>query len=211
MEENDLIRVRIDESKQKEIFTKFIDDFNKDFSLASSYLGINNFSLSRYKRAVSKYIPKDIFLKVVEHLNLEQPDILYSGTLNEIRGHYMRKAHSALEEKYGENWAKELTVRRDFKGIRLSDFPDYLFIYLEEIYRQDLFESLFNLFGSMDKTASFLGVSTSRLFFWRNGVQKDYLADKDGLQFIPLDKLRLISQTLVKDYRDEFSKSWWVG
>ena len=85
MEENDLIRVRIDESKQKEIFTKFIDDFNKDFSLASSYLGINNFSLSRYKRAVSKYIPKDIFLKVVEHLNLEQPDILYSGTLNEIR------------------------------------------------------------------------------------------------------------------------------
>ena len=60
------IRVRIDETKQKEIFNNFIKKFDSDFSKASNYLGIDKSSLSKYKRAVVHYLPKEVLGRAVE-------------------------------------------------------------------------------------------------------------------------------------------------
>jgi transcriptional regulator with XRE-family HTH domain len=199
------IRVLIGEKEQKVLFTVFLKKFNHNFLLASSFLGITPSSLSKYKRAVTRYIPYKVLSKIVNYLRIDEPTIIFSGTLSEIRLKYMRKAHLLLEQKYGKNWAKELTKRRDFKGICLEDFPDYLFIYLEESYRKSLFEALYNLFGSTTKAANFLKVSISRISCWSYGIQRDYVRNKEGLQFIPLNKLKLISRVLVDDGREEFS------
>lgn len=202
---NEEIRVRIEDAKQVDLFRNFIKKFNNDFCKASDYLGITISSLSKYKRAVVRNLPKDVLLKVVSYLKKDTPQILFSGHLREIRKDYMKKAHSVLEQKYGERWAKELTNRRDFKGIHLSDFPDYIFVYLDEEYRKQLFNTAYNLFCSLGNLAKFLKVSPSRLSFWFYGKQKDYKRDVVGLQFIPLSKLKIISQKLVEDSREEFS------
>lgn len=198
-------RVMVDENKQKEIFTDFITKFNGNFELASKYIGISRSSLSKYKRAVVRYIPKNILEKIVNYLSIQKPEIIFSGTLTEIRRNYIKNARPILEQKYGKDWAKELTIKRDFKGIQLADFQDYVFVYLEDDYRKGLFESLYALFGSIDKAASFLGVSISRLSSWCCGKQKDYARNVEGLQFIPLGKLKLVSKALVGDHREEFS------
>jgi len=166
-------RLKIDEEKQKEIFTNFIKKFNNDFDKASNYLGINKSSLSKYKRAIVHYLPKEVLDKVINYLNVGMPEILYSGDLTQIRKKYFDKAHLALKEKYGKDWAKELTKRRDFKGIHLNDFSDNIFVYLEEDYRKQLFEAASNLFGSLNRLAKFLDISPSRLTFWIYGKQKD--------------------------------------
>lgn len=202
---NEKIRVKIDENEQKDIFRLFLKKFNNDFSVASVSLGISRSSLSKYKWGVTRYIPKEVLVKVINCLEIDQPKIIYSGTLREIRQDYMGRAHPVLEEKYGKKWAKELTNRRDFKGISLSDFPDYVFVYLKDNYRKELFRALYNLFGSIDKVAEFLSVSISRLSCWCHGKQKDYVRNKVSMQFIPLSKLRIISERLVEDYRKEFS------
>jgi len=198
-------RLKIDEEKQKEIFTNFIKKFNNDFDKASNYLGINKSSLSKYKRAIVHYLPKEVLDKVINYLNVGMPEILYSGDLTQIRKKYFDKAHLALKEKYGKDWAKELTKRRDFKGIHLNDFSDNIFVYLEEDYRKQLFEAASNLFGSLNRLAKFLDISPSRLTFWIYGKQKDYKRNVIGLQFIPLSKLKIISQKLIEDNREEFS------
>lgn len=203
--ERDDIRVKIDEKEQKELFRIFLKKFNNDFNKASDYLGVTRSSLSKYKRNVMKYISEEILLKVVDYLKVDSPEILYSGSLREIRKDYMKKAHHVLETKYGNKWAKELTSRRDFTGIHLSDFPDYIFIYLESDYRKQLLESAYCLFGSLGKLAQVIDVSPSRLSSWFYGKQKDYKTNKVGIQFIPLRKLKIISKYLVEDYRREFS------
>lgn len=113
------IRIRINEKEQKEIFTKLIKKFHKDFSKASKYLGISNSLLSRYKRAITKYIPEGVLVKAVNHLRREKPLSLERGTLTEIRRNYIKKSYPILKEKYGTSWTKELVKRRDFKGISL--------------------------------------------------------------------------------------------
>lgn len=199
------IRVKIDKKQQKELFINFIKKFGGNFENASRYLGITNSSLSKYKRGVTCYISKKVLFKLVDYLNIEFPEVLYSGTLNEIRSDYMKKAHPVLEKKYGTNWAKELTNRRDSRRIHLADFPDYIFVYLDDEYRKELLRSAYDLFGSLNKLANVIGVSAGRLSCWFRGKQKDYVRDKIGLQFIPLSKLKVISEHLVKDYRKEFS------
>ena len=203
--ERDDIRVKIDEKEQKELFRIFLKKFNNDFNKASDYLGVTRSSLSKYKRNVMKYISEEILLKVVDYLKVDSPEILYSGSLREIRKDYMKKAHHVLETKYGNKWAKELTSRRDFTGIHLSDFPDYIFIYLESDYRKQLLESAYCLFGSLGKLAQVIDVSPSRLSSWFYGEQKDYKTNRMRIQFIPLKKMRIISKYLVEDHRDEFS------
>jgi len=204
MEKNE-IRVMIDENKQKEIFRNFIKKFDNDFLLASQYLGISTSSLSKYTRAVVHYLPKNIFNKIINYLRIQQPEIIFSGSLNEIRLIFMRKAHPILAQRYGTNWAKQLTNKRDFKGIHLLDFPDYLFVYIEDNFRKEFFGALYNLFGSIDRAAKYLEVSVSRLSCWYSGKQRDYVRDIWGLQFIPLIKLKRISQALLEDNREEFS------
>lgn len=199
------IRVKIDEDKQKEIFVKFINKFKKDFSKASEYLEIPNSRLSRYKRAITRYMPEYVLMKVVDYLKIEKPRILERGTLKEIRINYMHKAHPILKEKYGENWAKELTNRREFKGISLKDFPDYIFIYLEDGYRERLFRAAFNLAGNPYKLSKMLNVWISTLLFWYEGKQKNYKKNEVMLQYIPLPKLKLISKLLTEDHNLEFS------
>ncbi len=199
------IRVNIDEKLQKEIFKDFIKKFKGDFGKASGYLGITRSSLSKYKRCVVSHIPREVLFKVTNYLKIETPEIIYSGNIREIRSNYMKKAHPVLKKKYGSNWAKELTIKRDFNGITLNDFPDETFVFLEEDYRKDLLESAYFLFGSLNKLAKKIGVSSTRLSYWFRGKQKDYKANKIGLQFIPLSKLKLISKYLVEDSREEFS------
>ena len=138
-------------------------------------------------------------------MEIEKPKIIYSGNIRKIRSDYMKKAHSVLEKKYGFNWTKELTNRRDFKGISLNDFPDGTFVFLEENYRKELLESAYSLFGTLTKLAKKINVSPTSLSYWFAGKQKDYKANKTGLQFIPLPKLKLISNYLVEDSREEFS------
>lgn len=199
------IRIKIDETKQKEIFSNFLKKFDNDFGTASDYLGITKASLSKYKTAIIKYFPKEVLYKIMNYLNIEQPEILYSGTLTQIRKKYFKKAHLALKQKYGDNWAKELTKRRDFKGIHLDHFPESIFVYLEDAYRKELLNSAYNLFGSLSKLAREIKVSPTRLSYWFRGKQKDYKRNKVGLQFIPLLKLKIISNFLVEDGREEFS------
>ena len=199
------IRVKIDENQQKEIFNNFIKKFDKNFEKASDYLGITRSSLSKYKRNVVRYIPKRVLFRIVNYLDIGCPEVIYFGTIRKIRSDYMKKAHPVLEKKYGSNWAKELTNRRDFRGIHLIDFPDYIFVYLEDKYRKELLEAAYNLFGSLNKLASAIGISAGRLSYWFRGEQKDYKRNKIGLQFIPLPKLKLISKCLVEDSREEFS------
>ncbi|MFH1711411.1 MAG: hypothetical protein ABH840_03815 [Nanoarchaeota archaeon] len=201
---NEETLVRIEEAHQKELFKEFIKRFNGDFGEASKYLNITRSHLSRCKRGINHYIPEEVLLKLINYLKLDMPEILFSGNIDKVRRSYMKDAHIFLERKYGENWAKELTNRRDFKGIHLSEFPDYLFIYLEESYRKQLFSAAYSLFGSLGNLAKFLKVSPSRLSFWFYGKQKDYKRNVSGLQFIPLSKLRAISQKLTEDSRDEF-------
>lgn len=201
----DEIRVKIDEKEQKRIFINFIKDFNRDFSKASNYLGISNSSLSKYKRCTVRYIPKNILIKIIDYLRIEKPKIVERGTLKEIRRKYINKAQPILEKKYGKNWAKELTKRRDFKGISLEDFPHNTFIYLKDNYRKRLLKLAYNLAGNSSKLAKIIRVSPSRLTFWYKGEQKDYKRNKVGLQFIPLSKLRFISRLLVEDHNYEFS------
>ena len=102
MEKNE-IRVMIDENKQKEIFRNFIKKFDNDFLLASQYLGISTSSLSKYTRAVVHYLPKNIFNKIINYLRIQQPEIIFSGSLNEIRLIFMRKAHPILAQRNGTN------------------------------------------------------------------------------------------------------------
>jgi len=199
------IRVKIDEVEQKDLFKKFLRKFKNNFDVASNYLGITQSSLSKYKRGVVRYIPKEVLIKIVDYLEIEAPKIIYSGTLKEIRYDYMMKAYPVLREKYGKNWAKELTNRRDFKGIRLSDFPDYAFVYLEDNYRKNLLNAFYNFFRFKNDAAKFLRVSSSRIGCWFEGKQWDRVRDKIGPEFIPLDKLKIISKELVDDSRDEFS------
>lgn len=199
------IRVKIEEDKQKEIFKKFLKKFDNDFQNASNYLNITKSSLSKYKRGVSRYLPEEVLSKIISHLKIEEPQIIYSGTLKEIRNQYMKKAHPVLEQKYGKSWAKELTNRRDFKGIHLENFPDNIFIYLEDNYRKELFKAFYNLFGSLHKASKILDVSFSRLPFWYYGKQKDYKTNKTNPQLIPLKQLKIIAKALVEDGREEFS------
>lgn len=202
---NDEIRVKIKENHQKEIFTKFINSFDRNFSKASNYLNISNSSLSKYKRHDTKYIPEKTLIEVINYLKIKKPEILEKTNLTNIRKDYIKKAHNKLEKKYGENWAKELTKRRDSKGISLSNFPEYIFVYLEENYRKSLFKAAYNLCGSLNNLSKIIKISPSRLPFWFYGTQKDYIRNKIGLQFIPLKKLKIISQKLVEDNRNEFS------
>tara|TARA_Y100000034_G_scaffold131217_1_gene191490 strand:- start:358 stop:1632 length:1275 start_codon:yes stop_codon:yes gene_type:complete len=197
--------VRINEKEQIEIFTKLVKKFRRDFSKASEYLGISNSSLSNYKTYYVKYIPEDTLMKAITFLGLDKPLVLERGTLTEIRSRYMRKAHSVLANKYGNNWAKELTRRRDYKGFHLKDFPDYIFVYLKDSYRKKLLQSAYNLAGGLEKLSKIINISPSRLSYWYRGKQKDYKRDKTGLQFIPLLKLKLISDILVKDNNYNFS------
>jgi hypothetical protein len=199
------IRIRIDEAKQKEIFSDFLKKFKNDFFKASDYLRITSSSLSKYRRAVVKYLPREVLFRVINCLNVEQPEIIYSGTLTQIRRKYFKNAHPVLKQKYGKAWAKELTNRRDFKGIRLNDFPNSTFVYLKDEYRQQLFNAVHNLFGSLNKLARTIKVSPSTLSSWRYGNQKDYERNEERLQFIPLSKLKMISEFLIKDGRKEFS------
>lgn len=205
MNNYDKTRIMIDKEKQKDIFRIFIKSFDYDYFQASQYLGITASSLSKYKRAIVRYLPKQIFDKIINYLHIEQPNIIFLGNLHEIRCNYMKESYNVLQKKYGDNWAKELANRRDFKGIFLSDFPDYLFVYLDDNYRKQLFGALYALFGSIDKAAAFLDVSISRLSFWCHGKQKDYVRNVEGPQFIPLGKLKLISRALIEDSREEFS------
>ncbi len=199
------IRIKIDEKLQKEIFKNFIKKFKGDFSKASEYLEITKSALSKYKRGVVRHIPKEILIKIVVYLNVEFPKVIYSGTIKQIRREYMKKSYSVLKKKYGSNWAKELTNKRDFKGITLNNFPDETFIFLEENYRKELLESAYSLFGTLTKLAKKINISPTRLSYWFAGKQKDYKANKVGIQFIPLSKLKLISKYLVEDGREEFS------
>ena len=199
------IRVKIDEEQQKDLFNSFIKKFNNNFESASQYLGITRSSLSKYKRGITRHIPKEILSKVICCLKIEYPKIIYSGDIRKIRSDFMKKAHPVLKKKYGANWAKELTNRRDFRGIHLVDFPDYVFVYLDDIYRKELLRSAYDLFGSLTKLANAIGISAGRLSYWFQGRQKDYVRDKIGLQFIPLSKLKTISRHLVEDHREEFS------
>jgi hypothetical protein len=199
------IRVKIDEKLQKAIFTSFIKEFKGDFGEASRYLDITKSSLSKYKRGVVRHIPNKVLLKVVDYLKIEKPEIIYSGNIRKIRSDYMKKAHPVLNKKYGSNWAKELTKKRDFKGISLGDFSEETFVFLEENYRKELLESAYFLFGALTKLAKKINISPTRLSYWFVGKQKDYKTNKIGLQFIPLSKLKLISKYLVEDSREEFS------
>lgn len=201
----DEIRVRIDEKLQKELFNNLIKKFNRNFGQASKCLEITQSSLSKYKRGVTKYIPQEVLFKIVNYLGVKYPDIIYSGTIKEIRNDYMKKAYPVLEKKYGSSWAKELTNRRDFKGICLSDFPNNTFVFLEEKYRKELLESAYALFGTLTKLANAIGVSVGRLSCWFRGEQKDYKRNNIGIQFIPLSKLKLISKYLLDDGSEEFS------
>ncbi|MBU3913658.1 MAG: hypothetical protein KKB21_03690 [Nanoarchaeota archaeon] len=203
--QNEETLVRIDEQKQKELFQSFIRKFNGDFGEASKHLNVTRSHLSRCKRGINHYIPKEVLSELIDYLRMEMPEILFSGSLNEVRRNYMKEAHVVLEGKYGENWAKELTNRRDFRGIHLADFPDYIFVYLEEDYRKQLFNAAYNLFCSLGNLAKFIKVSPSRLSSWFYGKQKDYERNVTGLQFIPLSKLKIISQKLTEDSREEFS------
>ena len=199
------VRVRIEEKKQIELFRNFLKKFKNDFDKASNYLGITRSSLSKYKGGVTKHFPKEILLKIIGYLDIDLPEILYSGTLREIRSDYMKKAYPTLKQKYGPMWAKELTNRRDFRGIGLKDFPDYTFVYLEKEYRNQLFEAAYDLFGSLNKLSKAIGISPTRLSYWLRGEQKDYKSNKVGMQFIPLVKLKIMSKYLVEDHREEFS------
>lgn len=198
------MRVKIDGKKQSELFIRFIKEFKKDFSKASNYLRISNSNLSKYKRGVTRYIPESVLIRIINHLNIEKSKILEKGTLTKIRRNYIYKAYPILKKKYGKNWAKELTRRRDFKGISLKDFPDNIFIYLEERYRKRLLERAYNLAGSLEKLARIINISPSRLSSWYKGKQRDYKRNKIGLQFLPISKLKLISKLLVEDNNHEF-------
>ena len=115
------IRIMIEEAEQKDLFGKFLKKFHNNFSTASNYLGITKSSLSKYKRGIVRYIPKEVLTMIVDYLEIENPKILFSGTLRQIRHDYMMKAHPVLKQKYGKNWAKELTNRRDFEILRLRN------------------------------------------------------------------------------------------
>ena len=199
------IRVKIDKDLQRRIFSDFIKRFNKDFKKASDYLNIPRSSLSKYKRTITRYLPEKILIKVTNYLEIKKPKITEKGTLKEIRKNYIHKAHPILKQKYGKNWAKELTKRRDFKGISLEDFPDNTFIYLEGNYRKKLLETAYNLAGSLKKLSKLIKISQGGLSYWHKGKQKDHKTNKIGLQFIPIKKLKLISLLLVEDNNHEFS------
>lgn len=202
---NDEIRVKVSEEDQRKIFIRFIKKFKRDFSSSSNHLRIKNSDLSKYKRAITRYIPEDVLNKVVNYLKIESPKILEKGTLKEIRLKYMYQAHPKLREKYGDNWAKELTKRRDFKGINLEDFPNETYIYLTNEFKNRFFEYACNLTGSQNKLAKKINVPVSTLINWKKGWQKDTKRNKIGLQFIPLNKLKLISRILIEDNNQEFS------
>jgi len=199
------LRVKIDEKLQKEIFTKLIIKLDRDFTKTAKFLEITNSNLSKYKRAVTRFVPERVLLKATEHLKIEMPPILEKGTLSQIRSNYMKKAYPVLREKYSINCFKELTKRRDFKGISLQDFPDYIFIYLEDNYRKKFLQNACNLAGSQDKLARIIRISTSRFTNWYAGKQKDYKTNKVGIQFIPLRKIKIISNLLVEDNNYAFS------
>ncbi|MDP4012601.1 MAG: hypothetical protein Q8R00_03280 [Candidatus Nanoarchaeia archaeon] len=155
--------------------------------------------------AVIKYLPEEIIDKTTNYLKIDKPKIIERKSLTNLRREYLNKAHKVLENKYGKNWARELTIRRDYKGIRLDDFPDYLFVYLQEDYRKRLFKVAYNVAGNLNKLATTLRVSPSRLSCWYEGKQKDYTKKVIATQFTPLSKLKLISELLVKDNNHEFS------
>ena len=127
-----MIRIKIDLKEQRNIFSLLISRFDGGFRKTSEFLGISKSSLSKYKRGITRYIPINVLKKTVKYLDLEMPEIKESGSLYEIRRNHMLKAHPILIKKYGSNWPHQLTKRRASVGISLKDFPDYLYIYLDE-------------------------------------------------------------------------------
>ncbi len=198
-------RIRIDEIEQRKIFRELIYKFDNNFLKTSAYLNIAPSTLSAYKRYITKYIPEELFFKIINYLGIEKPKILEIKTLTEIRQNYIKKAHIVLEEKYGKKWNKELTKRRDARGITLSNFPDNTFIYLEEKYRKKFLDCAVNLCGKQYLLMKKINKSNGRFINWYRGNQKDYITKKEGLQFIPLCTIRYIANLLEEDNRDEFS------
>jgi len=197
-------RIRIDENEQKALFYKFFKKF-RNVKEAASFLGISNSSFCKYYRCVVKYLPYRVVQKAVFYLNIDIPKILYKGNLKNIRSMYMKEAHPILAEKYGDNWAKQLTVRRDANKINLEDFPDDTYIFIEDEFRKKLLEAATNLFNSQRKLMKALNISPGIFTSWFSGKQKDYETNKIGLYFMPLKKVKEISRHLCEDNRFEFS------
>ncbi len=200
----DEFRVKIDESEQKRVFRRLIKKFDKNFLKAANYLEITNSSLSKYKRGVTRYLPEKVLNKVYFFLG-EVPISAPKLTLKGIRSNLIKKAHIRLAQKYGQDWHKELASRRDFNFISLKDFPDYVYIYLDNTYRHSLLQTASNLAGSNNKLSKLINVRPSTLHNWSKGEQKDYVTNKVGPSFIPLSKLKVLSDLLVKDNNFEFN------
>ncbi len=201
---NNESRIKIDEKLQKELFYKIFKKFC-NVPDAASYLNITPSSFSKYYRCKTRYLPYAVVQKIVTCLNITFPQILESGNLTEIRLQYMKKAHPLLGEKYGVNWAKKLTIRRNQNKITLNDLPDNTYVYIEPNYRKSLLQNAVNLFNTESGLMKKLSLSTSRFVSWYKGEQKDYRSNKIGVSFIPLNKLKEISSYLCEYENTEFS------
>lgn len=197
-------RIKIEEKEQRDLFNKLFKKFG-NVKEATSFLGITNQSFSRCYGCATRYIPYKVIQKIVSHLGVKFPKILYQGNLKQIRLKYMKKSHPILAEKYGLNWAKELTVRRDKNKIDLYEFPEDTYVFIEDNFRKKLLEHAANLFGNQEKLMKKLGMNPSTLIAWNDGKQKDYKTNKVGVRYIPLKKIKEISKYLCEDNNFEFS------
>ena len=84
MEKEKEIRIKIEGNEQEAIFRKFLKKFHNDFSIASNYLGITKSSLSKYKRGIVRYIPKEVLAIIVDYLEIEK------GLSNKTQENYTR-------------------------------------------------------------------------------------------------------------------------
>ena len=104
------IRVKINESNQKELFKKFKEKLNLTKN-CSKRLRIKEGTYKGYANLKVRYIPKRILKKVCKILREPLPKIKESKTLKEIRQSTIKRTYPILREKYGENWEKVLAKR----------------------------------------------------------------------------------------------------
>ncbi|MBU3896432.1 MAG: hypothetical protein KJ697_00670 [Nanoarchaeota archaeon] len=91
------------------------------------------------------------------------------------------------------------------RTFHLNDFPEHMYVYLEDCYRRKLFKALINIFGNKNKLSKFFGIDNKTLIGWYNGNIKQFYDGKIHKQYIPLNKLLIISNVLVLKKYNEFA------
>lgn len=81
----------------------------------------------------------------------------------------------------------------------LEQFPDNIYIFLENKYRKNFFETAIKVIGSKNKLSKLLNIHSRTLFDWYNGCRKQSYDGKIHIQYMPLFIIKKLSKILVKN------------